>query len=105
MQTTSIPHELRLETVNVREAALVFRALDHRLRLKILVLLHKNKRASVGYIYDKLEIEQSVASSHLAILRKANVVKTEREGRCVYYSVNYERLKIVSELAEGLLSN
>ena len=95
--------ELNIENINVREAALVFRAIDHKLRRQILALLHVNKRMDVSSIYDKLDIEQSVASSHLAILRKSGFVNTEREGRCIYYSVNYKRIEVVSDFVGKLL--
>jgi DNA-binding transcriptional ArsR family regulator len=34
-----------------------------------------------------------VASQHLAVLRKAGFVKTTRDGKNIYYSVNMPRLK------------
>jgi DNA-binding transcriptional ArsR family regulator len=84
--------ELEIETANIKEAALLFRAINHKLRRQILTLMHENKKMSVTPLYRKLGLEQSVASSHLAILRKADILVIEKEGRSVYYSVNYQRL-------------
>jgi len=57
---------------------------------------------TVTDIYIKLRLEQSVASQHLAILRRAGVVITERQGKFIYYSLNNERLEQISKLVEDL---
>ena len=99
----STANGLELETANIRAAALVFRAINHELRVKILRLIHGSSRITVTEIYRKLGLDQSVASQHLAILRKARMVITSREKRYVYYSVNYKRLEEVEEIAGRLL--
>ena len=53
-------------------------------------------------IYVKLRLEQSVASQHLAILRKAGVVVTERDGKYIFYSLNHDRIAEISQLVEEL---
>jgi len=57
---------------------------------------------TVTDIYIKLRLEQSVASQHLAILRKAGVVQTDRQGKYIYYSLDGERLTQISRLVEEL---
>ena len=103
MVTRSPSNELAIEELNIKKAALVFRAVNNRLRQKVLHLLHRNTRITVTSIYTKLKIEQSVASQHLAILRKHNIVKAQREGRTIYYSINYERLKEIEDVSTQLL--
>jgi DNA-binding transcriptional ArsR family regulator len=103
MEITTTLNEFGLEVVKLKEAALVFRAVNHKLRRQILAVLHENKRIDVTSIYKKLGLEQSVASQHLAILRKAGIVVTKREQRFVYYSVNYKRLEEIGEIAGKLL--
>jgi DNA-binding transcriptional ArsR family regulator len=105
METVAILTELEIESSNVKLAALVFRAINHKLRRQILTLLHENKGIDVTSIYRRLGLEQSVASQHLAILRKAGIVTTKREQRFVYYSVNYERLEEINEIARKLSSS
>jgi DNA-binding transcriptional ArsR family regulator len=51
----------------------------------------------------KLRLEQSVASQHLAILRRAGIVSTTRDGKFIYYSVNYQRLAEVVRFVESLV--
>jgi DNA-binding transcriptional ArsR family regulator len=60
-------------------------------------------RVTVTDLYIQLRLEQSVASQHLAVLRKAGFVKTTRDGKFIYYSVNIERVKAVTEFMEQLL--
>jgi DNA-binding transcriptional ArsR family regulator len=49
-----------------------------------------------------LRLEQSVASQHLAILRRAGVVVTERQGKFIYYTVDKDRIAQISRLVEEL---
>jgi len=57
---------------------------------------------TVTSIYIKLRLEQSVASQHLAILRRAGVVITERQGKFIYYSLDQDRLTQISRLVDIL---
>ncbi|MBA2330452.1 MAG: helix-turn-helix transcriptional regulator [Flavisolibacter sp.] len=66
---------------NFKLSARIFRAINHPLRQKILQLVHKNKAMSVTDLYVSLRVKQSVASQHLAILLKAEFVKTHRDGK------------------------
>jgi len=84
----------------LKKAALVLRAINHKLRQKILALIHKHKEMMVSEIYLKLKIEQSLTSSHLAVLRKAGVVKTRREGQSIHYSINYDQISSVEKGAK-----
>ena len=94
---------LSLETEVTKRAAFVLRALNNGLRQKIIRLLHKQQRIHVTDIYVRLRIEQSVASQHLAILRREGFVKAEREGKTIYYSLNYERFVDVDELIKKIV--
>ena len=65
-------------------------------------LLEDHGKMTVTEIYVKLRLEQSVASQHLAILRNAEVVQTEREGKFIYYSLNEDRIAELADLVEEL---
>jgi len=94
---------LKIDVLQLKKAALVLRAVNHKLRQQIMKLLHQHGKMTVTEIYVKLRLEQSVASQHLAILRKAGFVDTLRDGKFIYYSVNYERLAEAHEFAKQLL--
>jgi DNA-binding transcriptional ArsR family regulator len=95
--------DLPIEVLPLKKGALVFRAINHPLRRQMLQLIHQNGRMTVTEIYIKLRVEQSVASQHLAILRRAFFVNTERQGKFIFYSVNYQRLKQVHQTADELV--
>lgn len=65
--------------------------------------IHEQGRTSVTNIYTALKLEQSVASQHLAILRKAGCVNTIRNGKQIHYSVNHSRLQEIQTIVEGFL--
>src|SRR5688572_26809383 len=94
---------LKIDIVQLKKAALILRAVNHKLRQQILKLISEHERMTVTEIYVKLRLEQSVASQHLAILRKAGFVNTVRDGKFIYYSVSQERLDQVHGIVHDLL--
>lgn len=96
--------ELKVDLLNVKKASLILRAINHKLRQQILKLISEQGKITVTELYVKLRLEQSVASQHLAILRKAGFVKTERDGKFIYYSVNPARIDDLNKFVESLLN-
>ena len=94
--------EIELNYADLRKAVLVLRAVNHKLRQRVIDLLEEHATMTVTDIYIKLRLEQSVASQHLAILRRAGVVLTERQGKFIYYSLDKDRLNQISKLVEEL---
>jgi DNA-binding transcriptional ArsR family regulator len=94
---------LKIDLHNLKKAALVLRAVNHKLRQQILKLIDEHGRMTVTELYVKMRLEQSVASQHLAILRKAGFVKTNRDGKFIYYSVNISRMDEVNQFLADLL--
>jgi DNA-binding transcriptional ArsR family regulator len=94
--------EIELDYAELRKAVLVLRAINHKLRQRIIDLLEENEAMTVTEIYVKLRLEQSVASQHLAILRRAGVVQTDRSGKFIHYSLNKDRIEQISRLVEEL---
>jgi DNA-binding transcriptional ArsR family regulator len=94
---------VKIDLHNVKKAALILRALNHKLRQQILKQIDENGKITVTELYIKLRLEQSVASQHLAILRKAGIVNTTREGKFIYYSVNSNRILEINQFIEKLL--
>ena len=94
---------LKMDFVHMKKAAMILRAMNHKLRQQMIKLLDENKRMTVTDIYVKLRLEQSVASQHLAILRRAGIVITERDGKFIYYAVNYPRISEVNSFVSDLV--
>jgi DNA-binding transcriptional ArsR family regulator len=105
MKHAALPKELQIEVLSLKKAALIFRAVNNKLRLQILCFLHQNKRMTVRALYEKLQLDQPATSQHLAILRKEGFVNTEREGTNIYYSINDNRLKELNACATEVLKN
>ena len=87
----------------LKKAAMVLRALNHKLRQQLLKLIEEEKKITVTEIYVRLRLEQSVASQHLAILRKAGIVSTERDGKFIFYTINYKRIDEISQFVKELV--
>jgi len=94
---------LKIDLHNLKKAALVLRAVNHKLRQQILKLIDEHGRMTVTDLYVKMRLEQSVASQHLAILRKAGFVKTNRDGKFIYYSISVDRMDEVNQFLADLL--
>jgi len=87
----------------VRKASLIFRALNHKLRQQMLFILLERKELTVSELFHLLKLEQSVASQHLAILRRTGFVKNKREGKFIWYMINPERIEEIKQCVRILL--
>ena len=92
-----------IDYLKIKKAALVLRALNHKLRQQIIKTIEEYKRITVTELYVKLRLEQSVASQHLAILRKAEIVNTVREGKFIFYTINEDRIVAINEFVKKLV--
>ncbi|HTW25593.1 MAG TPA: metalloregulator ArsR/SmtB family transcription factor [Acetobacteraceae bacterium] len=68
------------------EASELLKSLANRHRLLILCQLVEGER-SVGDLAATLDIRDSVASQHLALLRKDGLVSARRDGQTIWYSI------------------
>lgn len=89
---------MRKAKVNINHEKLeasseILRAISHPLRLQILEFIDQNDLINVNKIYNTLKLEQSITSQHLRILRTAGLVQTERDGKFIHYSIDYEKVK------------
>lgn len=66
-------------------------------RLKILAVLLKSELC-VGTITDILEMSQSSVSHQLRVLKQARLIKSRKEGKWVFYSINDDHVKIIYEM-------
>ena len=85
---------MKLSTEQLNAASEKLKAMAHPIRVSILSLL-QDEKLNVTQIYERLNLEQSVVSHHLGILRDNGVVLAERNGKNVYYSIKNELLSTV----------
>lgn len=66
----------------------IFKALGDELRLAALLLIRDQEKLCVCELTEAFEVSQPKVSRHLATLRDAGLVETERRGQWVYYYLN-----------------
>lgn len=79
------------------EASDFLKQLANKQRLMILCHLLDGEM-SVSQLQDRIRIEQSSISQHLAKLRKQGIIRSRRNSRLKYYSINDEKVQQVIEL-------
>lgn len=77
----------------------MFRALGDPVRLELLAHIAARGPICVCHLEEALAYRQSRVSKHLAVLRRAGLVSSRRDGSWAYYSVVPEAL----EIARGFL--
>jgi DNA-binding transcriptional ArsR family regulator len=95
--------KIEVKFPDLRKMMLTTRALEHDLRKKIIDILSDDRKLTVTELYLKLKVEQSVASQHLAILRKSGVVDYSRDGKFIYYSLNKLQLERIASFIDELI--
>ncbi|MBB5632169.1 ArsR family transcriptional regulator [Cryobacterium mesophilum] len=80
----------------------LFKALAHPVRVRALEQLVLGE-VSVGELADRLDLEVTQLSQQLAVLRRANVVVTRRDGNTIFYSLRDPRVSQLLAVAKQLL--
>ena len=80
------------------EKADLIKALAHPVRLCIVKNLMEAGSANVTTMQNCLEAPQSTISQHLAKLKSAKIIRGERKGLEVYYSVSDEKAKEIIKI-------
>lgn len=93
----------KIDNGQLRVSTEILRALCHPLRMKILQFVDENDNINVNKIYNTLKLEQSITSQHLRILRNAGIVSTKREGKFIYYHINYDKIGNVMQVVRTFL--
>lgn len=76
----------KADTEKLANAAVMLKAMAHPIRMAMVELIVREKELSVTEIYEKLNLEQAVASQHLAILKDKEVLAVRKEGKsCIYF--------------------
>ncbi len=63
------------------------KALSDPTRREILNLLKKGKM-SAGDIVEKFPVSGAAVSRHLSVLKEADLIRDERDGKFIYYELN-----------------
>jgi DNA-binding transcriptional ArsR family regulator len=84
-----------------------FKTLGNPARIRVLELLSEREHA-VGEMLPEVGLEAANLSQHLAVLRRAGLVATRKEGSSVVYSLTSpevaELLRVARQILTGVLS-
>lgn len=80
-----------------------FKTLGHPARIRVLELLSEREHA-VAEMLPEVGIEPAHLSQQLAVLRRANLVVTRKEGSNVYYSLTSPHIAELLLVARTILS-
>lgn len=98
---------LKLVIKDTDEQAAVFSALADPTRLKLVKLLCGQREPDalcVNALAHLLGVTQSAISQHLRVLKAIGLVKGERRGYHIHYSINSEGLKRCHDIVSTALS-
>ncbi|MCS7005673.1 MAG: metalloregulator ArsR/SmtB family transcription factor [Cytophagales bacterium] len=84
--TLSVPKE------KLVKAAAIMKLVAHPTRLAVVDLLGRYDRLTVNEIADATGCEQSLLSHHLTNMRLSGLLKSEREGVNIFYSLKLKEL-------------
>lgn len=81
-----------------------FKTLSHPLRIRVLELL-SDREHSVGELLREIEVEASNLSQQLAVLRRAGLVTTRKEGSTVHYALVSPQVAELLGVARSILTS
>ncbi|MCU0437478.1 MAG: metalloregulator ArsR/SmtB family transcription factor [Raineya sp.] len=80
-----------------------FKAIAHPTRMSIVQLLIEQEQLTVNTICEKLDLEQSLTSHHLAGMRKSGLLSSKRNGKNIYYMLSSPKIKDILNNIKELL--
>ena len=81
-----------------------FKTLGHPARIRVLEVLREGE-LPVNELIPEVGIEPSHLSQQLAVLRRANLVRSRKVGASVIYSVSEPRIFQLLEVAKAILTS
>lgn len=80
-------HKQHVEDEELEKMSVIFKMLSDRTRLMILLALH-NSELCVAHLCEAVGMEQSAVSHQLKNLKTARLIKSRKDGKNVYYSLD-----------------
>lgn len=85
------------------QAAECLKTIAHPVRLRMIQMLLKEKY-TVGEIAKECDVLSHVASEHLRLMQHCGLMKSQKEGRKVYYQIAEPHLASIMECIEKRFS-
>jgi DNA-binding transcriptional ArsR family regulator len=93
-----------MQATQLKTNSNLFKALGHIKRLEIICLLQGHS-LTVNHIVQMTGLRQAAVSQHLMTLKKLNLVRTEKMGKEMYYTLNKPLIKNIADFTESLTKN
>ncbi len=88
----------------MRKIAEIYKALGDETRLEIITML-LGKELCVCDIIDACNKSQPAISHHLKILKHADLLQDRKEGKWVFYRINYEQVKVIKNFVDNIMTH
>ena len=85
----------------LEKAAFILKTVAHPTRLAIVDLLSQNEKLSVNDICEILQCEQSLLSHHLINMKLKGILRSEKDGLNVFYSLKEREVMKLIECIEN----
>ncbi|MEV6928984.1 metalloregulator ArsR/SmtB family transcription factor [Dactylosporangium sp. NPDC051485] len=82
----------------------MFRTLGHPVRIRVLELLQNGPRP-VRYLLAEIDVEASNLSQQLAVLRRAGIVTSYRDGSLVLYALSTPQVAELLAVSRSILGS
>lgn len=83
-----------------KEMSVILKRIANPTRLMILCQIVENDK-NVSEILEHVEVSQSALSQHLTLMKKYKIIKDEKRGKFVFYSIKDQKIKkILGSLSE-----
>ena len=92
---TSTISNREISPQKLEKIAEIFQGLAYPVRLQILELLEDGKDYPVNEILEKVQIEASLLSHHLAKMKNIGILESYRQGRNIYYKLAIKEISKV----------
>lgn len=86
----------------IRITTKILKAIDHKFRQRMLDLMDDYGSLNAEALSGLLNVESSLVSHHLDILRKERIVNFDIEGKQYFYSVNWDKIEKIDTFVRGL---
>jgi len=97
-ENVDIVVENLLDEDDIFDISEIFKILGDPTRMRIVAAL-RIKELCVGDIAALMEISQSGGSHQMRLLKKPRIVKSRREGKMLYYSIDDEHVEELIDIA------
>lgn len=92
--------ELNIEQQELEKAAFILKSIAHPSRLAIIKILSENELLAVSEISEALNLEQSLTSHHLNIMKTKGVLESKRDGKSIKYKLKLSEVTQVLSCIE-----